>query len=244
MKTPCSIPTILCALVAGTCMMLSSSQVRAQATSNEDAELSDECQSEFGTCYVTAYDADESGKFTGFSTECECANGFHWGSDMLSHKSQAFDSAFTQQVCSESLSNCRPPRIPGPSEIEVFSKDDLATVAIGCEQEAADHENDIACTVISGEEQVQMYCECSGDQTHGFGGPAPDAMSQHDLYKVCLDGINTCNAMPGDESPDVDIEDALESLGCNLATNSSPAPLSLAMGIFLLGGLIRRKRQR
>lgn len=225
-------------------MMLSSSQVRAQATPNEDAELSDECQSQFGTCYVTAYEADESGKFAAFATECECANGFLWASDMFSHEGQIFDSAFTQQVCSESLANCMPPRLPGPSETEIFPKEDLATVALSCEQETFDQDHDIACTVINGEERVQTYCECPGEQTHGFDAPAPDAMSQHDLYKICLDGMNTCNAIPGDESPNVDIEDALEAIGCSLATNSSPAPLSLAMGIFLLGGLIRRKGRR
>lgn len=244
MKTPCSIPKVLCVLLAGTSMMLSSGQVRAQATLNEAAELEDECQSEFGTCYLTAYEADASGTFAAFAAECECANGFHWGSDMSSHKGQSLDSAFTQRVCSESLANCKPPRIPGPSEIEIFPKDELATVVLACEQETPHHDNDVSCTVINGEERVQMYCECAGDDTHGFDAPAPYPMSQHDLHKICLDGMNTCKAMPGDESPKVDVEDALEALGCTLAANSSPAPLSLAMGIFFLGGFIRRKRQQ
>lgn len=233
------------ALLTASCTLLwHASPVNAQAPEDPQVPsiIEEDCASDFGECAVWATEPNADGAFTSLASECTCASGEGWASEMLATPGQPFDANLGKNLCQEALANCKPPLVPGPPETQVFPTQDVHIQDMECNDEGWNQDEDASCSVHKGPQGLELHCEC-GETSHGFSVPRADPISQNHLHRICVQEIAVCksNAKGGSGGSD-DVEGTLEALGCELSGQTPTTPISFGLSLLLLGGLVRRKR--
>lgn len=233
-------------------MLLASNVSHAQSSEGSDTDGLDNiefgCENSYGECFVVAEDEKESGAHTTFMTECNCQSGEGWALETLSNEGRKVNVELAQEACNHSLEQCTPPNTPQPSGFQIYRDEQISSRHLECSREAVPNKVDATCHVRSGQEWLDIQCECAGTSFGHSAEPDPTLFDQ-ELHQLCLQEMTTCDRISdeGPEDPDEgedgnkDVEDVLDALGCSLSNPGTPSPFSLGGGLILLAGLLRRK---